>query len=754
MPTRPPDTPSDDPPAFTDEPTSVIQVNGQDRDLTPPARPPLPHPSSSQSSRLTPSSRSAGIATGQSTGRLFGSRRGSTSSSIHQIDTIISESPLVQTPEHEHAEYPHQQEALGGAASAPVSSSARSSFDAPRDRDPTPPARPSFQGNSSHQRIATSSRSAGIEPHTQHHARFALPSLLKGKGRADPDAPTPEATASKNRSRSRGRQMNLKALREALVSSVDGSGKHGDDADEEDGEHQHNWREFKVCQDVGLVDAADPPAQAGRYVWPIQLAIPVTLPPTLNATFGSVRYTLKAQVTRVGALTSNLTADTRVELVSSPGVDDTEETDSLVIERMWELQMRYLITVSGKVRSPRAVLSALPVLMEVAQAFPIGSKIPIAIRLNPLAKVKVYRIVATIEEKLSYYAHGRRIARHEGTRRFPLAKAENVAEGDEPALPVLPVFSDNADALLHSPLTPWIINATSNDGEAACAWLGRFVRLTLPTDHAPSLLDPIGPWELETDLQIPNCKSRLHFSCKHPSANMEMTHILKLVLRVERGDREELDSKGQPKKVCIRCCISQRMLKSTSSTLSLKRPSCCYRCVSFPHSAGALRQLSLHSAGTSPIPFLRTAQPVQQQPLRLLLPASVAVPLQLRPMPSLVSASSLASYRAPSPRPVPSLPRTTTPWRIPRNRPCCRARPPPHLSFLLPCLRPAWKHPTTPLHHLPSAHLPAFRLQRLRGRIREGGHPALLLHWVLVSLGRCRVLLLLRVHEVGSAKCV
>lgn len=41
-----------------------------------------------------------------------------------------------------------------------------------------------------------------------------------------------------------------------------------------------------------------------------------------------------------------------------------------------------------------------------SQSFPIGGSIPISIRLNPMAKVKLYRVTAVLEQKTNYFASG------------------------------------------------------------------------------------------------------------------------------------------------------------------------------------------------------------------------------------------------------------------------------------------------------------------------------------------------------------
>jgi hypothetical protein len=43
-----------------------------------------------------------------------------------------------------------------------------------------------------------------------------------------------------------------------------------------------------------------------------------------------------------------LTASTGVELVVAPAEDDAEEGDAVVIERQWDMELRYLISIGGR----------------------------------------------------------------------------------------------------------------------------------------------------------------------------------------------------------------------------------------------------------------------------------------------------------------------------------------------------------------------------------------------------------------------
>jgi arrestin-related trafficking adapter 3/6 len=118
----------------------------------------------------------------------------------------------------------------------------------------------------------------------------------------------------------------------------------------------------------------------GTYTYPISFAVPANAPPTIHAPYGSVAWRLKAQVHRPGAFTSKLTASKYVTLVACPGEEDMEDQDSIVVERQWDSQLQYLITVSGR-------------------TFFIGGKMPVHITLMPLTKVKVHRISVFLDGK-------------------------------------------------------------------------------------------------------------------------------------------------------------------------------------------------------------------------------------------------------------------------------------------------------------------------------------------------------------------
>ncbi|KAF8678949.1 Arrestin (or S-antigen), C-terminal domain [Rhizoctonia solani] len=276
------------------------------------------------------------------------------------------------------------------------------------------------------------------------------------------------------------------------------------------------WQEFKK----------------GTYNYPISFAVPSNTPPSLHCDFGSISYRLKAVVHRTGTFVPKLVAHTEVTLISCPGEDDTEERENVVIERQWDEQLRYFITISGK-------------------SFPIGGTVPITLVMMPLAKVKIYRLTVMLEggsnaqsneahtearrltEKIDYYAHGRRVARHDPTRRYELLslKYPNLKHDKGVRLPLLPILDDSNNAISHSPLAGLI------EGQDA-------------DEIATNLLNPNGPWTIQLQANLPTCSSPVHFTCKHTKSNIIISHWIKIMIRVERGDDSQMD-KGKRKQFDI-----------------------------------------------------------------------------------------------------------------------------------------------------------------------------------------------------------
>jgi len=64
--------------------------------------------------------------------------------------------------------------------------------------------------------------------------------------------------------------------------------------------------------------------------------------------------------------------------------EDTEDSESIIIERNWDQQLQYLISISGR-------------------AFFIGGRVPINLVLMPMDKIKIHRITVHIEGVFSSF---------------------------------------------------------------------------------------------------------------------------------------------------------------------------------------------------------------------------------------------------------------------------------------------------------------------------------------------------------------
>ncbi|THH13670.1 hypothetical protein EW146_g6579 [Bondarzewia mesenterica] len=261
---------------------------------------------------------------------------------------------------------------------------------------------------------------------------------------------------------------------------------------EEHKEFGDGWREFKK----------------GTYTFPISFSIPSDMPPSLECDYGSVTWRLKAQVHRPGTFTAKLTATRDVIVVASPSDDDTEDTENIVVERFWDDQLQYLLSISGRM-------------------FNIGGSIPIQMSFLPMSKMKIHRLSVILEERVDYYVQMKRSARSEQTHRFSLL---SIKYPNKDAPPILPLESDDPSAFMNSPL--YALLGPDDD----------------PSEMASSLMGP-GPWSFQTAVKLPSACGLLHFTNKNKKSNVQIQHMLKIAIRVERGDDMHIDAKTGKRKM-------------------------------------------------------------------------------------------------------------------------------------------------------------------------------------------------------------
>ncbi|KAF4598682.1 hypothetical protein EYR38_007090 [Pleurotus pulmonarius] len=324
------------------------------------------------------------------------------------------------------------------------------------------------------------------------HHRFSLASVssairdaVRPASPRKPESREREGDHRRGRSLDKGKAKAVSKERTTLVNS-------GSDSIKSDKERKDAWKEFKK----------------GTYTYPISFQIPGHSPPTLQCNFGSVVWQLKATVHRPGAFKSKLVTSREVNVICSPGSDDTEDTENIIVERQWEDQLQYFISISGR-------------------SFYIGGTVPVQFTLMPLAKVRIYRIGVYIEERVDYYTNMKRIARTDPINRTLLLSLKHEGKGGGH---ILPLDSDDVEAYHKSPLSTVL---TRNED---------------PSEMASNFMGP-GPWTFHHDLQLPTSCNILHFTNKNRRGNIVITHMLKCVIRIERGDDKHLDPKTGKRKL-------------------------------------------------------------------------------------------------------------------------------------------------------------------------------------------------------------
>lgn len=341
-------------------------------------------------------------------------------------------------------------------------------------------------------------------------------------------------------------------------------------------DHGEGWKEFRE----------------GTYTYPIVFPLPPHLPPTYKLPWASLSYTLRAVVHRPGAFTSKMTCTKPFVVIAAPAVSTSEgggnsgDPGPVSVERVWEGRLGYAIELSGRLlisgagddvsRAPngregsnvggsgidldgaaegdRAGLVSLRTVnsVDVPQTrTPADGTILLCLTLAPLEKIKVWRIAASIDERVTYLCNGAGRARDDTLHRVVLWSVEDAQSSHENATESVdaPKGKDKAKEtakghepipLLPTPLSPH---------------RSPLVHHLQPGADPSDLIGP-GPYNLSTVLSIPGCgnaaKGRLiTFSIRHRDAGVRVEHTLRIVMRVERMDENHdgtSDSVGDDKK--------------------------------------------------------------------------------------------------------------------------------------------------------------------------------------------------------------
>ena len=275
--------------------------------------------------------------------------------------------------------------------------------------------------------------------------------------------------------------------------------------------------------------------KAGTYEYSFELPIDHHQLETTKLPFGSVKWELQATVERPGAFRPNLHGSRELSIVRLPDQLSLEATEPISISRQWEDQLHYDIVVSGK-------------------SFPMGSKIPVAFKFTPLAKVQVYKIRVFIAESIEYYTNDRQVQRREPGRKLLLME-KTAGKPMDPSYGAELRTTSGGEAPSYDRRGP---REPSRRRGGSGSEREPMNNLLGPRRGARSFL---GPTELEANVQIPTCEMMRRDAdmALHPDSswkNVTVDHWVKasyfrpilvasneltgqIVMRVSRADPED-----------------------------------------------------------------------------------------------------------------------------------------------------------------------------------------------------------------------
>ncbi|KAJ5727801.1 hypothetical protein N7493_005621, partial [Penicillium malachiteum] len=262
-------------------------------------------------------------------------------------------------------------------------------------------------------------------------------------------------------------------------------------------QQQRNYRMFPV----------------GDYLYSFEFPIDGSLPETIKTDLGFVRYDLEAIVERSGAFRPNLLGTMEIPVIRTPAEGSLEQVEPIAISRNWEDQLHYDIVISGK-------------------SFPLGSQIPIAFKLTPLAKVECHRIKVYVTENIQHWTADKSVHRLQPAKKVLLfeKRAEQASTSTYPGSSMRITAGGGID---------WDHRAAAARGEEIVDRNRTNLLGNLANDSG------VGPTEMEFSVQLPSCHEmrgqdeaqRLHFDTTYE--NIQINHWIKIVLRLSKIDERD-----------------------------------------------------------------------------------------------------------------------------------------------------------------------------------------------------------------------
>lgn len=243
----------------------------------------------------------------------------------------------------------------------------------------------------------------------------------------------------------------------------------------------------------------------GEYMYNFEIPMEHRYPETVKWDHASVKYELEAVVERAGAFRPNLIGIKEIPLIRTPGDDCLEHVEPIAISRTWDNKLHYDVVITGK-------------------SFPLGSKIPVAIKFTPFAKVGCHRISVFITEKVQLWAHNRKAHRVASDKMLLLFEKRA-------GMPNKSIYSGSTMRLSGGG------EQIASNGEDLASGAHNFLGNISHDGFSP------GTTEIECEVQLPSCPAmkkmtdpsmKLH--CDVQYSSIEISHSVKVsqdLLRLE-----------------------------------------------------------------------------------------------------------------------------------------------------------------------------------------------------------------------------
>ncbi|CAL3969236.1 unnamed protein product [Diplocarpon coronariae] len=298
----------------------------------------------------------------------------------------------------------------------------------------------------------------------------------------------------------------------------------------------------------------------GIYEYNFELPIDNNSPESLDVKMAYVRWNLEAVVRRAGTFKADIIGNKEIPVIRSPSEDSLELVEPISISRRWEDQLYYEIMISGK-------------------TFPLGSKIPIAFKLMPLAKVQVHKIKVYVSETVEYHAKNKKVTRREPQRKILLfEKSAGKPLAKEYQTSVVRTTRGGEQSQQERASNR---NSALNTRQMEAARAG--VEPEPLPDQTENMLGDIdlglsnllGSTEMEMEVQLPTCETMAKDATKKLThactwKNVDVHHWIKIVLRISRLDAEDPTGKKRRHfEISIDSPISLLNCRATQANLAL-----------------------------------------------------------------------------------------------------------------------------------------------------------------------------------------